>query len=35
MCKKTRKTGVKKLLIIGYFKLFKRTQTEVKYKKRV
>ncbi len=33
MCKKTRKTGVQKLVIIGYFTVFKSAQTEVKYKK--
>ncbi len=33
MCKKTRKTGVQKLVIIGYFTVLKNTQTEVKYKK--
>lgn len=35
MCKKTRKTGVQKLVIKGYFIVFKNTQTGVKYKKRV
>ena len=35
MCKKTRKTGVQKLVIIGYFTVLKNTQTEVKYKKNV
>ena len=35
MCKKTRKTGVQKLVIIGCFTVLKNTQTEVKYKKRV
>lgn len=35
MCKKTRKTGVQKLVIIGYFTVFKSTQTKVKYKKNV
>lgn len=33
MCKKTRKTGVQKLVIIGCFTVLKNTQTEVKYKK--
>ena len=33
MCKKTCKTGVQKLVIIGYFTVLKNTQTEVKYKK--
>ena len=35
MCKKTRKTGVQKLVIIGCFTVLKNTQTEVKYKKNV
>lgn len=35
MCKKTRKTGVQKLVIIGYFTVLKNTQTGVKYKKNV
>ena len=33
MCKKTCKTGVQKLVIIGYFTVLKNTQAEVKYKK--
>ena len=35
MCKKTCKTGLQKLVIIGYFTVLKNTQTGVKYKKRV